>query len=58
MWDHLSFNSGQGIRLGLFTMLPCCKLPCTFHAIVYILSCYFYTESLMMYLDYYETSHL
>ena len=30
MWDHLSLNSGQGIRFGLFTMLPCCKLPCTF----------------------------
>ena len=38
MWDHLSLNSGQGIRFGLFTMLPCCKLPCTFHVIVYIFS--------------------
>ena len=38
MWDHLSLNSGQGIRFGLFTMLPCRKLPCTFHVIVYIFS--------------------
>ena len=38
MWDHLSLNSGQGIRFGLFTVLPCCKLPCTFHVIVYIFS--------------------
>ena len=38
MWDHLSLNSGQGIRFGPFTMLPCCKLPCTFHVIVYIFS--------------------